>query len=175
MKKTNKLSSILGYLALTSGSIWFGAYLARLITTYQMFKETEPVLKNFINNTNLPVIVEILSPLVYITFITYLIMIVSFTLFLFTSDLKLKENGWLFIIAAIIFITLPFETFLLIIDYNQIVMFLNEQFGSEKIIELITHRLYKLSSFPIIHILSYLSIPYLLIFRPFTQKLKDEN
>ena len=58
MKKTNKLSSILGYLALTSGSIWFGAYLARLITTYQMFEETEPVLKNFINNTNLPVIVE---------------------------------------------------------------------------------------------------------------------
>lgn len=175
MRKTNKLSSILGYLGLTSGSIWFGAYLARLITTYQMFEETEPVLKNFINNTNLPVIVEILSPLVYLTSIAYLIMIISFTLFLFTSDLKLKENGWLFIIAAIIYITLPFETMLLILDYKQIVLFLNEQFGSEKIIELITDRLYRLSSFPIIQILSYLSIPYLLIFRPFTLKVKDEN
>lgn len=175
MKKRNKLSSILGYLALTSGSIWFGAYLARLITTYQMFEETEPVLKNFIDNTNLPVIVEILSPLVYITTIAYLIMIMSFTLFLFISDLKLKENGWLFIIAALIYITLPFETILLIFDYKQIVLFLNEQFGSEKIIELITNRLYRLSSFPIIQILSYLSIPYLLIFRPFTRKVKDEN
>ena len=175
MKKRNKLSSILGYLALTSGSIWFGAYLARLITTYQMFEETEPVLKNFIDNTNLPVIVEILSPLVYITTIAYLIMLMSFTLFLFISDLKLKENGWLFIIAALIYITLPFETILLIFDYKQIVLFLNEQFGSEKIIELITNRLYRLSSFPIIQILSYLSIPYLLIFRPFTRKVKDEN
>lgn len=175
MKKNNKLSSTFGYLALTSGSIWFGSYLARLVTTYQMFEETEPIIKNFINNTNLPAIIEILSPIVYLTFIAYLMMIVCFTLFLFTSHLKLKENGWLFIIAAIVFITLPFETILLINDYRLIDLFIKEQFGSERIVELITDRLYRLSSFPIIQILSYLSIPYLLIFKPFALKIKDEN
>ena len=68
MKKINKLSSVFGYLALTSGSIWFGAYIARLVATYQMYEETEPVFKTFINSTNLPAIVEILAPLIYLTF-----------------------------------------------------------------------------------------------------------
>ena len=175
MKKNNKISSIFGYLALTSGSIWFGAYIARLVSTYQMYEETEPVFKTFINSTNLPAIVEILAPLIYLTFITYLTMIVCFTLFLFTSNLKLKENGWLFIIAAIIYITLPFEAILSIIDYKLIIFFMNGQFSSETIVDLITDRLYSLSSFPIIQILSYLAIPYLLIFKPFTLKSKNEN
>jgi hypothetical protein len=175
MKKNNIRSSLFGYLALASGSIWFGAYLARLLTTYKMFEETEPILKNFLNSTNLPAIVEVMSPLIILTSITYLIMIISFTVFLFTSDFKLKQNGWLFIIAAIIYITLPFEAILLMNDYKLIILFINEQFGSEKVIELITDRQYRLSSFPIIQILSYLSVPYLLIFKPFTLKIKDED
>jgi len=175
MKKNNILSSLFGYLAFASGSIWFGAYLARLLATYKMFEETEPILKNFLNSTNLSAVVEVMSPLIILTSIAYLIMIISFTVFLFTSDFKLKQNGWLFIIAAIIYITLPFEAILLMNDYKLIILFINEQFGSEKVIELITDRQYRLSSFPIIQILSYLSVPYLLIFKPFTLKIKDED
>jgi hypothetical protein len=175
MKKNNILSSVFGYLALASGSIWFGAYLARLLTTYKMFEETEPVLKNFLNSTNFPAVIDVMSPLIILTSVAYLIMIISFTIFLPTSDFKLKENGWLFIIAAIIYITLPFEAILLINDYKLVVLFINEQFGSEKVIELITDGQYKLNSFPVIQILSYLFIPYLLIFKPFTTKIKDED
>ena len=175
MKKNNKFSSVFGYLALVSGSIWFGAYVARLLTTYKMFVETEPVLKGFLEGTNLPAVVEVMSPLIILTSVTYLLMIISFTVFLFTSDFKLKENGWLFIIAAVIYITLPFEAILLINDYKLIVLFINEQFSSEKVIALITDRQYRFNSFPIIQILSYLSIPYLLIFKPFTLKIKNEN
>ena len=175
MKNKNKLSFLFGYLALASGSIWFGAYIARLLTTYQMFEETELVLKNFINSTNLPAIVEVLSPLVILTFISYLILIVSFTLFLIFCHVKLKENGWLFIIALIIYITLPLESILLVTDYKLMVLFINEQFSSEKVLELVIERISKLSSFPIIHILSYLTIPYFLIFKPFTVKVKNEN
>ena len=175
MKKNNILSSVFGFLALASGSIWFGAYTARLLITYKMFQETEPTLKSFLNSTNLSAVAEVISPIVILTSITYLILIVSFTTFLFTSSFKLKENGWLFIIAAIIYITLPFEAILLISDYKLILLFLNEQFGSAKVIELINYSQYNLGSFPIIQILSYLSIPYLLIFKPFTLQIKDED
>ena len=175
MKKNNPLSAVFSYIALVSGSIWFGAYVARLLITYKMFEETEPILKSFLNSTNLSAVVEVISPIVILTSITYLIMIVSFTVFLFTSNFKLKENGWLFIIAAIIYITLPFEVILLINDYKLIILFFNTQFVSEKIIELITNSQYSLGSFPIIQILSYLSIPYLLIFKPFTLKIKNED
>ena len=175
MKKKNILSLIFGYVALTSGSIWFGAYAARLLTTYMMFEETEPTLRNFLDSSNLPAVVEVISPIIIITLVGYLLMLITFTVFLITTDLKLKENGWLFIIAGIIFITLPFEVVQIIQDYKLFVLFYNGEYGSTKIVPLITNWLTKLSSFPVILILSYLSIPYLLIFKPFSLKLKNEN
>lgn len=175
MKKNSKSSLVFGYLALTSGSIWFGAYVSRLLTTYQMFQETGYTLKDYISNANLSTIFQTTFPLVNLTFYSYIVMTISFTLFLILSRLKLKENGWLLIIALIIYLTLPLESLLLITDYKLIVLFLNEQFGSEQILKLVIERLSKLSSFPIILILSYLTIPYFLVFKPFTLKVKDEN
>jgi hypothetical protein len=175
MKKKSKSSSVFGYLALTSGSIWFGAYVSRLLTTYQMFKETEYTLKDYISNANLSAIFQTTFPLVNLTFYSYIVMTISFTLFLILSRLKLKENGWLLIVALIIYLTLPLESLLLMTDYKLIVLFLNEQFGSEQILNLVVERLSKLSSFPIILILSYFTIPYFLVFKPFTLKVKDEN
>ncbi len=91
MKKKSNLSTIFGYLALTSGSLWFGAYVSRLLITYQMFEETEFVLNNFINNTNLPAIIQTTFPLVNLTFYSYTIMIISFTLFLIFSKYKIEK------------------------------------------------------------------------------------
>ncbi|HEY6627101.1 MAG TPA: hypothetical protein VIZ21_09110 [Ignavibacteriaceae bacterium] len=175
MKKNSNLSSVFGYLALTSGSIWFGAYVARLLTTYQMFEETDFVLKNYLTNANLSTIFQTIFPIVNLTFFSYVVMIITFTLFLVISRLKLKENGWLLIISLIIYLTLPLESILLITDYKLIVLFMNEQFGSAQILELIVERMSKLSSFPIILVLSYLTIPYFLVFKPFTLEAKDEN
>ena len=84
----------MAFLALTSGSIWFGAYIARLLTTYQMFEPTELVLKNFITSNNLPAIIQTTFPLVNLTFAAYLILIFSFTLFLISTQLEIKRK-WL--------------------------------------------------------------------------------
>ena len=175
MKKNSNLSSVFGYLALTSGSIWFGAYVARLLTTYQMFEETEFALKNYLTNANLSTIFQTIFPIVNLTFYSYIVMIIAFTLFLVLSSLRLKENGWLLIISLIMYLTLPLESILLMIDYKLIVLFMSEQFGSEQILKLVIERMIKLSSFPIILILSYLTIPFFLVYKPFTLKIKDEN
>lgn len=175
MKKNSNLSSVFGYLALTSGSIWFGAYVARLLTTYQMFEETEFALKDYLTNANLSTIFQTIFPIVNLTFYSYIVMIIAFTLFLVLSSLRLKENGWLLIISLIIYLTLPLESILLMIDYKLIVLFMSEQFGSEQILKLVIERMIKLSSFPIILILSYLTIPFFLVYKPFTLKIKDEN
>lgn len=175
MKKENKLAPVFGYIALASGSIWFGAYISRLLTTYQMFEATELVLKSYITNANLPAIIQTTFPLVNLTFFSYLILIISFTLFVIFTNVKFKENGWLLIVSLIIYLTLPLESILLMIDYKLIVLFLNEQFASEDILKLIIERITMLSSFPIILLLSYLSIPYFLVFKPFTLKSENEN
>ena len=175
MKKNNKSSYLFGYIALASGSVWFGAYFARLLTTYQMFEATELALKSYITSANLPAIIQTTFPLVNLTFFSYLILIISFTLFIISTTMKFKENGWLLIISLIIYLTLPFESVLLMIDYKLIVLFLNEQFASEDVLKLIIERMTILSSFPIILLLIYLSIPYFLVFKPFTLKSENEN
>jgi hypothetical protein len=175
MKKSNKFSSVFGAVALALGSIWFGAYIARLLTTYQMFETTELVLKSYLTNNNLPGIIQTTFPLVNLTFFSYLFLILSFTIYLIFTPLKLKENGWLFIVSMIIYLTLPFEIFLLIIDYKLIVLFISEQFASEDVLKLIIERITLLNSFPIILLLSFLSIPFFLVVKPFTIKSKDEN
>lgn len=175
MKKSNKFSSTFGFIALTSGSIWFGAYIARLLTTYQMFEPTDMILKGYISDANLPAIIQTIFPLINLTFLTYLVFILSFTIFIIFTPLRLKGNGWLFIIALIIYLTLPFETVLLMIDYKLIILFINEQFTSEEVLKLIIERITLLNSFPIILLLSYLSIPYFLVVKPFSIRSTDEN
>ncbi|MDH3268387.1 MAG: hypothetical protein OEM46_05990 [Ignavibacteria bacterium] len=175
MKKNNILSFIFGFLALASGSIWFGAYIARLLTLYQMFEPTELTLKNFVTNNNLPAIIQTISPIVYLTFFSYVVLILTFTLFIILTKLKLKENGWLFIISMIIYLTLPLEAILLMTDFKLILLFINNQFASEEVLKLMIERITLLSSFPIILLLSYLSIPFFLVVKPFTIKSKDEN
>lgn len=175
MKKSNKYSFAFGFIALTAGSIWFGSYISRLLITFQMFEETELVLKNYITDNNLFVIFQTIFPIVNLMFYSYLVMIISFTLFLIFSRLKFKQNGWLLIITLIIYLTFPFEFILLITDYKLILLFLHEQFGSEKILQFTIERISKLNGFPIIILLSYFTIPYFLIFKPFTVTSKDEN
>ena len=175
MKKRKLLSSIFGSFALVSGSIWLGAYVARLITIYQMFEPIETTLKNYINGNNLPAVIQTIFPLVNLTFFSYLVMIITFTIFITSTDLKFKENGWLLIISLIIYLTLPFEFLLLIIDYKLIVIFMSEQFASGEILKLIVDRITILSSFPIILVLCYFTMPFLIVFKPFRIYSKNEN
>ncbi len=170
-----KISDLFSYIALASGSLWFGAYISRLMTTFQLFEATDLSLKSYVTNSNLPAIVQTTYPLVNLTFIAYLLFIISFTLFLFLTKIKFKENGWLLVISLIIYLTLPFEIVLLLLDYKLIVLFLSEQFTSNLVLELTIERITLLGSFPIIMMLSYFLIPYFLVFKPFTLKPKNEN
>ena len=173
MKKN--IATLFGFISLASGSIWIGAYIARLLVIYQMFEPTELILKSYINQNNLTAIYETILPLYNLTFFAYIVLIISFTAYLLSTELKFRQNGWLFIITMIIYLTLPFEIILLTIDYKIILLFLNQQFGSDEILSLITERITRLSSFPIILVLSFLTIPFFLVAKPFTMIPKNEN
>lgn len=175
MKKSNSLSNSLGFLALASGIIWFGGYVARLLVTFQLFEPEDLSLKSFVTNNNLPSMIQAVHPLVNLTFFAFIVFVVFFTLFLIFTRLKFKQNGWLFIIAMIVYITLPFELILMLIDYKLVILFLASDFSSGEILELVTKRISTLNSFPIILLLSYIAIAYFLVFKPFTTNSKNEN
>ena len=174
MKNTNILSKIFLYLTVLSGILWVGGYFPRLAVTYQLFEKTDFIVKSFLNNQNLPGIFIILNGAIILTCVLYIIFIISFIAFLLTSRLSLKENGWLFIIAILIVITAPFEIYLMTIDHTFINLIFSGQFIPNDILALIIKRFKIFGSFPIIELLCYFAMIYLLIFQPMKMSKKKQ-
>ena len=169
MNEQNILNKIIAFLAVLSGSIWIGSYAVRMIISYQLF-DIDMNIMPYVNQQNLSGILVTINPAVITTFVLYIFFIFSFSIFLFSSKISSKENCWLFIIAVIVYLTLPFEAYLLKIDYK-IISALNfsDVIDTEYVISLFKDRFTNLSSFPIIIFLSYCSFIYFILFKPFTK------
>ena len=166
MNSLTKTAKFFLYVFVASGTLWLGSYITRLSAFYQLFQATEFTLKEFVNDQNISGIFQTLIATVSINLIFYLLMILSFILFIITSKLNLKQNGWLFISAVLIFLSAPFEFYLILIDYKIIMLVLSEIFDPKEVLNLVIKRFTVLSSFPIVEILSYLAIIYLFLFQP---------
>lgn len=166
MKNQNLITKVFLYLTILAGIIWLGANIERLILSYQLFDGVDFALRTYINNQNLPAIFTVLDASTILTATVYTLFIVFFTLFLITSKISLKQNGWLFIVCLIIFLTLPFEAYLISIDYRSIIMINSGHFDQLTILNLYVRRFKILSSFPIIEILSYFAVLFLVLYRP---------
>ena len=175
MKNQKLIVKLTASLALVTGSIWLGAYILRMFISYMLFDIDMNLIGNM-NSQNLNGFLYAFTPAVNTTFIAYVIFVFAFSLFLITSKISLKENGWLFIITLIVYITLPFEVYLMTIDYRMIAhLNYNSAIDTNYVIGLIKDRFENLSSFPVIIILSYCSAYFFLIFKPLIKKVKDEN
>ncbi len=170
MYNLNKTSKIFLFLTTLSGTLWFGAYFARLIIFYQLFEPKDFIIKPVFNEQNLRALLIDLNSIIILTIVMYLIFIITYFLFITVSKISLKKNGWLFIVTVIIFLTFPFELYLISIDYKIITMVLPGNFNSMQIIQLIIKRFVVLSSFPLIELLCYFSIVYFILFKPLTSK-----
>lgn len=166
MKNTNFLSKIFLYLCVLSGILWIGSYFARMIITYQLFEKTDFILKSFMNSQNLPGIFYVLNAGIILTSVLYIIFIISFLIFLITTNLSLKENGWLFISAVLILITAPFEIYLMTIDRSIINIIYSGVYNVNDVLALIIKRYKIFGSFPLIELLCYFAVTYLFIFQP---------
>lgn len=169
MQKLNKFSKIFLFIFAVGGVIWLGSYITRLTLFYRLFQEEQFALREYITEQNLFVILQILLSAVSINIIFYPLMITAFFLFVISSKLNLRQNGWLFISLLIVVITLPFELYLMIIDYKIFILITNAVFNSKEAVNLIVKRFTVLGSFSIIEMLSFFSILYLFMFQPLTK------
>lgn len=167
-----KVSKIFQYLSVVCGAIWLGADLSRTMLTFYLFQGNKFELKPFINNGFLQPFFYFVNPLILITIITYLAFLVSFLLFISTSSIKLKLNGWLFIILILVITLAPFELYLIKLDYKIMMSVFYSAFDPKFILLRTIERFKVLGSFPLIHLFSFLAIIYLLIFQPLK---KNEN
>jgi hypothetical protein len=175
MKKDKLITKLFLYLSVLSGSVWIGTYLLRLSLSYQLFEPIEFVVKSNFTPENILGFLSVFIIAIKTTSICYLIFIVSYIVFISTTNRKLKQNGWLFIITIIIFLTFPFEIYLMTIDYKIIQTMSSASFMTNDVLNLIVKRLTSLNGFPLMEIFAYFSIIYFVIFQPLkmTEKLNE--
>ena len=174
MKKLGLFPKIVAYISILSGALWLGGYFLRMIVFYQLFQGPELNLRNFVTSQNLGGILTILNSAVLTTGILYAVFIVSFLLFVVSSKVSFKENGWLFISAVIIFVTMPFEIYLMSIDYKIFTIVNTGVFNANQILTMYIKRLNVLGSFTIVEILSYFSVIYFVIFQPLKKRAEEK-
>lgn len=173
MKNLTLISKILLTIALASGTLWLGSYTTKLFELYHLFEVDQTnvlVLKSNLKNVDLrPVLFELL-PVLSFSLVSYAFFIVFSTLFLLSSKISLKNNGWLFISLMIVIICLPFEIVLSLKDYKIINMILSNQDSVNEMIEIIKSRITIFSPFPIVSLILHYSIFVLFVFKPLTKK-----
>ena len=167
-----KVSKIFQYLSVVFGAIWFGANLSRTMLTFYLFEGNQFQLKPFINSLFLMPVFYILNPLISLSAITYVVFFISLLIYIATSTLKLKQNGWLFIILVLVVTLAPFELYLTNLDYKIMMSVFYSTFDPKTILDATIARYKVLGSFPLIHLFSFLAVIYLSIFQPLT---KNEN
>jgi len=170
MKNISTISKVFAVLSLIAAAIWVGSYLSRLFLVYQLFEGPDLILKSYITSENINGILFSILPSFVVHFIAFIVMFLSTTIFYLTSKINLRYNGWLFIILIAIIITIPFEIYLMLIDYKIIMMLNNGSFDSNTVISLLRDRIKDLSSYSIVAILTYLSFYYFIVFQPLTKK-----
>lgn len=176
MEKANNISKVFAVIALIAASIWIGSYLTRLFIIYQLFEGPDLILKSFISELNISGILSSLLPAIVTHNIAFLIMIPSVALFFISSKISLRFNGWLFIILIAIVITLPFEIYLMLIDYKIITLLNSNTFDSNLVIQLLRDRIKDLSSFSLVAIFTYVSFFFFIVFQPLTKnKVSDHE
>jgi hypothetical protein len=172
MKELSTTSKVFAFIALASMSVWIGSYFTRQFLVYQLFESPDLILKSYLNENNISAVLTALLPSLVIHFISFIIFIPSFFIFVITSKLKLRLNGWLFIILTAIIIIVPFESYLMLIDYKVIIILNSDSFDSNQVVILLRERIKDLSSFPIVALLTFISFYYFIVFKPLTKKSK---
>jgi len=167
-----KVSKIFQYLSATSGAIWLGAELSRIMLTFYLFQGNHFELKPFISDGFLQAIFYIQNPLLVVTSVAYSLFFVSLILFTLTTALKLRANGWLFIIVILTLTLAPFEFYLIYLDYKILTEVFYNTFVPKSILGMVITRFKVLGSFPLIHLFAFMAMIYLSIFQPFK---KNEN
>ena len=170
MKKISKISASFLIVASLACILWLGSYFTRLLISYQLFDKTISYRKDYLNDQNLSAVLTSINPAVMTTFVLFIVFLIFYFLFLFTSKLNLRKNGWLFIITVLVMITAPFEIYLMTIDYHIFTLVDQGTFSNGEVLNLMIKRLTVLSSFSLIELLCYGAIIFLAIFKPLTRE-----
>ena len=175
MKKKFQLSNLFFIVLLVVFSIWLGSSLSRTFFTYNIFQSPNLELRHFLTDDILKHVLVVHQPLVTTTALSFALLFITFWLYLFTSRMSLKTNGWLFIATGLFILFSVLEVYMTIKDFQLINLLYENTFDQERVMEIILLRYSKFGSYLIAELLSAVFIIVLFVVKPFIKKEKHEN
>lgn len=174
MQNLNKFSKTFLFISVASFAIFIGSYVVKLSMLNQLFQPENLLLKYVFVDKDLTPMFEILIPVFSITVVSFLLLTIASIVFLVSSKISLKENGWLFISFLIFVITAIFEWVLIIrYDLEFVSVVMSNNFDQNMIIDLLRNRVTDFGPFPLILVFSYMVIVYLCLFKPLKSNYED--
>jgi hypothetical protein len=163
-------------LFLTMGTIfWLGGVNIRAMVGNVLLKSGTLTFEEYLAPEAEGEIFRILAFTSLVTMISYGVVLASTTIFLVTTPIRLRENGWLMMSAILFYVFVPVELYTGYIDSRMVYFEFFTTAGNDFFRQLFLLRLQALAGAPFVALLCYYTIIGLVIFRPFTKSLPQTS
>ncbi len=154
------------FILIIVGLFWLGGSIYRAIVAYTLFEPFSLIVKSQLSYDILKQTLKLIGNInVYILF-SYPLVLIFYYLFIRSSRVSLKKEGWLFMITMIFVLFFPVEIFLTYLDINYTYQVLLTEFNTNIALSLLIQRIGALGGLPAIALLCYLTSIWLAIFQP---------
>ncbi|MFN4112191.1 MAG: hypothetical protein ACK4G1_07920 [Ignavibacteria bacterium] len=154
------------FILIFSSIFWLGGSIYRAIIAYTLFEPFSLIIKSEITYDILRQTLKLIGNVNVYVLISYPIVLIAFFTFLKLSHVKLKRDGWLFMILMILVIFFPVEVYLSFLDLDFTYMVLFSNFDTNLALSKLIQRIAALGGLPIIGSLCYFTSIWIAIFQP---------
>jgi len=156
---------------LLASMLWLGGSVIRAVIGFDLLQfgtlDFKPNIHPYVERT---VYAQIAQSTLVVD-IAYIVVWIAGILYLKSTRLRLKDEGWLVMIAIFFYMFTPMEIYLMVLDTK---IWLLDHIGSNDLVEfriLFIHRLAALSGVPLIATLCYYMGAVLAVFRPLRRSI----
>ena len=161
--KTAKISLLV---VIVAAIFWLGAINVRAVIGNDLLVFGTIEFKSNINPQVERTVFGLVAKSSIVVLVWYVVLWIAGIVFLFSTKLKFKQNGWLMMGAILFYFFTPVEVYTLVLDEKMIYLDLYTKGELVEFRKLFIHRLAALQGVPIIAQFCYYTIIALIVFQP---------
>lgn len=173
LKKINSKWYLFGLII--SGILFLGGSIYRAIISYTLFEPFSLIVRNDITYETLKQTLILIGNVNVYILISYPILLFFLIVFIVSSKISLKVNGWLFMIVILFGLFLPVEIYVGYLDLKLSTLVLFTDFNTNLALSLLIARIGALGGLPAIAFLCYITAIWLAIFQPLKKKAYENS
>lgn len=166
MNKKELIQKVLLFCTIICGFLWLGGTIFRGVIAYRLFESFSLIVRSNLTTESIIQTLLIIGGVTVYIISSYVLFLIFFYLFILTSKINLKNNGWLFMIVMIVTLFIPVEVFTFIIDVKFVLLVYTPNFDPNLGLSLLIQRIAALNGLPAIAIFSYFTAIFLAILQP---------